>query len=58
MVSVEKTTKIPKFGQKSIHRPFKKIWSVDKVDKLFGKQMFADFYYISGAHSYQHVPVN
>ena len=30
---------------------------VDNVDNLFLKQVFADFYYISGTHSYQQVTV-
>lgn len=31
---------------------------VDNVDKLYSQQIFSDFYYISGSHSYQQVAVN
>lgn len=30
---------------------------VDNVDNLFLKQVFADFYYISGTHCYQQITV-
>lgn len=32
--------------------------NVDNVDKLFAKECFADFYYISGTHGYQQVLVD
>ena len=32
--------------------------NVDNVDKLFGKKVFTDIYYISGSHSYQQVTVH
>ena len=28
---------------------------VDNVDKLTGKKIFSDIYYVSGAHSYQQI---
>ena len=34
------------------------VLAVDNVDKLSGKQVFADIYNISGSHSYQQVPVD
>lgn len=34
------------------------VLAVDNVDKLSGKQVFADIYNISGSHSYQQVSVD
>lgn len=31
---------------------------VDKVEKLFSEQVFADFYYVSSTHSYQQISVD
>ena len=51
----------PDYVNKNIHIVFL-IHSVenyvDDVDILFSKQIFAYFYYISGAHSYQQIAVD
>lgn len=46
---------------KKYPQPERKVFhvlTVDNVDKLSGKQVFADIYNISGSHSYQQVPVD
>lgn len=31
---------------------------VDNVDNLHSQKLFPYFYYVSGSHSYQHIPVH
>lgn len=50
--------KLLKIIKKSTHKMrVVNILYVDNVDNLFLKQVFADFYYISGTHCYQQVTV-
>ena len=62
--NVEKIVKgaeISSFFGKKYPQPERKVFhvlAVDNVDKLSGKQAFADIYNISGSHSYQQVSVD
>lgn len=53
--------KIRQISTKNIHIQSGKVFhdrNVDNVDKLVDKYIFPDSYYISGAHSYQQIPVD
>lgn len=58
---LSKAQKYHLFLEKKYPQPERKVFhvlAVDNVDKLSGKQVFADIYNISGSHSYQQVPVD
>lgn len=58
---LSKAQKYHLFLGKKYPQPERKVFhvlAVDNVDKLSGKQVFADIYNISGSHSYQQVPVD
>ena len=53
--------KIRQISTKNIHIQSGKVFhgrNVDNVDKLVDKSVFPDIYNISGAHSYQQIPVD
>ena len=58
---IVKGAEISSFFEKKYPQPERKVFhvlAVDNVDKLSGKQVFADIYNISGSHSYQQVSVD
>ena len=58
---IVKGAEISSFFEKKYPQPERKVFhvlAVDNVDKLSGKQAFADIYNISGSHSYQQVTVD
>ena len=54
---LSKAQKYHLFLEKNIHSQGHGL-AGDNVDKLSGKQVFADIYNISGSHSYQQVSVD
>ena len=53
IINAEKDYVNKKYPQSLVFKKMRK--TVDIVDKLFAKQVFSDFYDISGPHSYQQV---